>query len=104
MIGGKRVMSEKAVAMGTSNLLPAVTDTAGTMVQGAGFGAGGRVGLGDDAGSFGWSGAAGTVGFINARVGLRAGLFVHYMPSFALPVQREFIDATRTDVLAKFRA
>jgi CubicO group peptidase (beta-lactamase class C family) len=104
MIGGKRVMSEKAVAMGTSNLLPAVTDTAGTMVQGAGFGAGGRVGLGDDAGSFGWSGAAGTVGFINARVGLRAGLFVQYMPSFALPVQREFIDATRTDVLAKFRA
>lgn len=97
----RQVISEKALAMGLSNLLPEGAITRGTMVDGAGFGAGGRVGLGADEGSFGWSGAAGTVGFVNRRIGLRAGLYVQYMPITVYPVQREFIAATRDDVLGR---
>ena len=103
LVGGKRVMSEKAVMLGTSNLLPAGVSTAGTMANGGGFGAGGRVGLGADEGSFGWSGAAGTVGFINMRIGLRAGLYVQFMPPESYPLQQEFIAATRDDVMVRLR-
>ena len=103
-IGGTRVMSEAAVRLGTSNLLPASADLAGTWVAGAGFGAGGRVGLGADAGTFGWSGAAGTVGFVNTRVGLRAGLFVQFMPSSALPFPEEFPKSVLTDISAMKKA
>ena len=103
-IGTTRVMSEAAVRLGTSNLLPASADLAGTWVAGAGFGAGGRVGLGPDAGTYGWSGAAGTVGFVNTRVGLRAGLFVQFMPSSALPLSEEFPKAVLTDISAMKKA
>ena len=102
-IDGRRVLSERAVLLGTSDLLPPGADTRGTLVEGAGFGAGGRVGKGADAGHFGWSGAAGTVGFVHMKIGLRAGLYVQFMPPGALPIQREFIDATREDVLARMR-
>lgn len=101
VVGGKRVMSERAVALGTSNLLPEGVDLKGTFVEGAGFGAGGRVGLGADEGSFGWSGAAGTVGFVNRRVGLRAGLYTQFMPPETYPIQREFMAAARDDALGR---
>jgi CubicO group peptidase (beta-lactamase class C family) len=104
LIGTTRVMSEAAVRLGTSNLLPAAVSTAGTWIEGAGFGAGGRVGLGADAGTFGWSGAAGTVGFVNTRIGLRAGIYVQYMPSMALPIQEEFPKAVLTDISAMKKA
>lgn len=97
-LNGRRVMSEAAVRLGTSDLLPPGTDTSAMYGEKSGFGAGGRVGLGQDAGTFGWSGAAGTVGFINYRTALRAGLFVQYMPSNALPVQAEFTKALLADV------
>jgi len=100
-IDGRRVMSERAVAMGLSNLLPAGADTRGTFAEGAGFGAGGRVGLGADEGSFGWSGAAGTVGFVNTRIGLRAGLYLQMLPAGVLPIQREFLEAARADALGR---
>jgi len=99
-LGDKAVIPARAVALGMSNLLPAGADLSGTMIEGAGFGAGGRVGLGQDAGTFGWSGAAGTVGFVNARLGLRAGLYVQFMPPGVLPIQSEFTEAARADVLA----
>ena len=102
-VGGRRVMSEKAVMLGTSNLLPAGVSTAGTMADGSGFGAGGRVGLGMDEGAFGWSGAAGTIGFVNMRIGLRAGLYVQFMPPETYPLQKEFLAATRDDVLTRLR-
>ena len=60
------------------------------MAAGSGFGAGGKVGTGADAGSFGWSGAAGTIGFVNTRLGLRAGLYVQYMPPELYPTRDEF--------------
>lgn len=103
-IGPARVMSEAAVRLGMSNLLPAAADLAGTWVEKAGFGAGGRVGLGADAGTFGWSGAAGTVAFVNARIGLRAGLYVQFMPSNALPIPEEFPKALLADVSAMKKA
>jgi CubicO group peptidase (beta-lactamase class C family) len=100
-IGGKQIIPERAVAQGMSNLLPPGVDTKGTMAEGSGFGAGGKVGVGDDAGSFGWSGAAGTTGFVSTRLGLRAGVYVQYMPDSTYPVRDEFLKGVRADVLAR---
>ncbi|MFN5821267.1 MAG: serine hydrolase, partial [Novosphingobium sp.] len=72
--------------------------TKGTFIDGAGNGAGGRSGLGRDAGTFGWGGAAGTVGFVNVRMGLRAGIYTQYMPSEALPVHAEFPQKVLADI------
>ena len=96
--GGKMVMSERAVRIGTSNLLPQGASTSGTMLQGAGFGAGGRVGLTGDEGTYGWGGAAGTIGFVNLKHSLRASLFTQYMPSDAYPVHTEFPKAIQADL------
>ena len=103
-IDGKRVMSEPAVRLGTSNLLPEGAAVAGTMIEGAGFGAGGRVGLAGDVGTYGWGGAAGTVGFVNFRYGLRGGLFTQYMPSEAYPLHTEFPRTVQADLAAKRQA
>lgn len=97
---GKRVMSEAAVRMGTSNLLPAGADTKGTWVENYAFGAGGLVGTGKDEGLFGWSGAAGTVGFAQTRLGLRTSLYVQYMPQEKLPILKEFPLAVASDLKA----
>ncbi len=98
MAGNRRVMSEAAVAMGTSNLLPAGADLSGTWIAGQNFGAGGVVGTGREAGLFGWSGAAGTVGYAQLRLGLRTGLFVQYMPERKLPIAKEFPKAVGADL------
>ena len=100
-IDGKQVISAAAVRLATSNLLPPEVKTAGTTVAGAGFGAGGRVGLGVDEGSFGWSGAAGTIFIVQRRVALRGALYAQFMPSSAFPLQREFLAALRADVMPK---
>jgi CubicO group peptidase (beta-lactamase class C family) len=97
MLGTTRVMSAAAVQLGTSNLLPA-----GVTYEDGGFGAGGMVGLGADAGHYGWSGAAGTVGFVSYRSNLSAGLWVQYTPSSAYPLGKEFRSAVRADVIAQF--
>ena len=99
-LDGKRIMSERAIRSGTSNLLPAGASTKGTFANGAGFGAGGRVGLGDAAGTYGWGGAAGTVALVDLKRGLRAGLYTQYMPSEAYPVQAEFPMAVLADLKA----
>ena len=94
---GKRVMSEAAVRQGTSNLLPAGADLSGTWVAGQYFGAGGAVGTGARDGSYGWSGAAGTIGYCNVKTGLRSGLYVQYMPSDTYPIFDEFLAAVTID-------
>ena len=96
-IGNTRVLSEAAVNIGTSNILPGTVDLAGSWVEGQGFGAGGRVV--DKA--FGWGGAAGTAAFVDFASGLRAGFFAQYMPSEAYPIQGEFPDLVRKDLAAK---
>ena len=99
-IDGKRVMSELAVRVGTSNLLPEGVDTKGTFADGSGFGAGGRVGLGAQAGIFGWGGAAGTVAFVDMKRGLRATMMTQYMPSDIYPLTAEFTKAVLADLAA----
>lgn len=98
VVGGRRVMSEAAVNMGTSNLLPEGADLSGTWVEGNHFGAGGIVGAGKDEGLFGWSGAAGTIGFAQLRLGLRTSLYVQYMPQDKLPILSEFPKAIGADL------
>lgn len=95
-IDGRRVMSELAVRVGTSNLLPDGIDTKGTFAEGSGFGAGGRV----SDGGFGWGGAAGTAAFVSFKEGLRANLMTQYMPSEALPIQSGFPVAVMKDIAA----
>ncbi len=99
-IDGKRVMSERAVRLGTSNLLPAGVNTEGTFAAGSGFGAGGR----SSDGNYGWGGAAGTVAFVNICSGLRGNLMTQYMPSEAYPVHSAFPAAVLKDLAAMMPA
>lgn len=100
MHGSKRIMKEATVQQGTSNLLPEGADLTGTWVLGNLFGAGGIVGTGANEGLYGWSGAAGTIGMCNTRLGLRTGLYVQYMPQDRLPILAEFPKAVGLDLLA----
>lgn len=95
-IDGNRVMSEEAVRVGTSNLVPASVDLTGSWIEGQGHGAGGRS-VGE---SFGWGGAAGTLASVDFGLGLRIGLFTQYMPSEAYPVREEFLAAIEADMAA----
>ena len=94
MIDGTRVLSEAAVNVGTSNILPATVDTTGSWAEGQGFGAGGRV-VGK---SYGWGGAAGTAAFVDFEHGLRGQLFTQYMPSEAYPIQNSFPELVQADL------
>ena len=95
-IDGTRVMSEAAVRLGTSNLLPEGATVAGTWIQGQQFGAGGRV----TDGAYGWGGAAGTVGLVHFPAGVRATMMTQYMPSEAYPIHDAFPEALRADLAA----
>ena len=99
-IGGKRVLAEKAVRLGTSNLLPAGVPGPAIMGPSAGFGAGGRVGAGADAGLFGWAGAAGTVGVVDMNRAMRSQIFAQFMPSDSMELLPEFQVALKADIAA----
>ena len=99
-LDGTEVMSRAMVDLGTSNLLPDGVDLTGTWVAGQGFGAGGRVGLGPRAGTYGWAGAAGTVGGIDRQRGLRASGYTQYMPSEVYPFQGAFYEWVYADAAA----
>jgi CubicO group peptidase (beta-lactamase class C family) len=104
-IDGKRIMSERAVRLGTSDLLPDTLSPRDEYARGPwGFGAGGRVGRGEEAGAFGWAGAGGTIGFVHFPSGLRAGLYTQYMPQMAYPLIEEFPAAIRADLFARLAA
>ncbi|GLK42268.1 MULTISPECIES: serine hydrolase domain-containing protein [Novosphingobium] len=100
MIDGVRVLSESAVRMGTSNLLPPGVLVPEMFGGPSGFGAGGRVGHGAESGLYGWSGAAGTVGMVDMVRGLRSQIFVQFMPPNAFDLLPEFQKALKADVLA----
>lgn len=100
VIDGQRVMGELAVRVGTANLLPDTVDTKNSLIKGAGFGAGGRVGIGEEAGTYGWGGAAGTVALVHMKIGLRAALYTQYMPADAFPMHQAFPAALLADVAA----
>ena len=99
-IGGRRVLGEQAVRMGTRDLLPQGISIPATFGGTAGFGAGGRVGRGAEAGIYGWSGAAGTVGMVDMIHGLRSQIFVQFMPPNAYELLPESQKALKADVMA----
>ncbi|MGL5837655.1 MAG: serine hydrolase domain-containing protein [Sphingorhabdus sp.] len=89
-LDGERVMAAETAALGMSNLLPPGVSTDGTFADGADFGAGGRVGRGAQAGSFGWGGAAGTIGFVDIQRKVRATGMIQYMPANAYDFHGDF--------------
>ena len=93
-LGGKRLMKPETVRLATSNLLPAGTDTRGSLIEGHGFGAGGRVTMAAEgnrgAGTFGWGGAAATIGWIDPGRGVRASGFAQFMPDTTIHFTSEF--------------
>ena len=95
-IDGKFVMSEEAVRVGTSNLIPATVDLTGSWIAGEGHGAGGR----SKGSQFGWGGAAGTLGAVDFDMKLRSCLWTQYMPSEAYPIRDEFLAAMEKDLTA----
>jgi CubicO group peptidase (beta-lactamase class C family) len=105
LFAGRRVMSEEAVRLATSNLLPETVEPGNAYEGGAwDYGAGGRVGKGGNAGAYGWAGAAGTIGFVHRGLDLRAGLYTQYMPSMAYPLIDELPAAILADLAAAGRA
>ncbi len=94
MLDGTRVMGELAVRVGVSNLLPKTVDLTGSWMVGQGHGAGGRS-IND---TFGWGGAAGTLGAVDYGLKLRTGLFTQYMPADIYPVRDEFLAAVESDL------
>nr|WP_298929041.1 serine hydrolase domain-containing protein [uncultured Erythrobacter sp.] len=95
-LGDTRVMSEDSVRVGTSNLLPETVDLTGSWMVGQGHGAGGR----SVNGTFGWGGAAGTLGAVDFNLGLRSALWTQYMPTEAFPIRAEFLAALESDLTA----
>jgi len=89
-IDGVRVMTQEAVRLGTSDLLPDTLLPGAGYREGFGYGAGGLVGKGSAQGLYGWTGAAGTLGMVNLRTGLRSSLFTQYMPPGAYQLDEEF--------------
>lgn len=94
-IGDTRIMKAETARLGMSNLLPAGAETAGSLIDGAGFGAGGRVTLkatpgGSGAGTFGWGGAAATIAFVDRANQVRAGGYAQFMPDQTMPFTRDF--------------
>jgi CubicO group peptidase (beta-lactamase class C family) len=99
-IDGKRVIPEEAVRIGTSNLLPPGVKGPAMMADPSEFGAGGRVGIGVESGIYGWAGAAGTVGTVDMKRGIRSGIYVQFMPPSANGLLGEYQRAIRSDVVA----
>lgn len=99
-IDGVRVMSRAAVEKGTGNLLPEGVEGRTMMGPVSYFGAGGRVGIGPEAGIFGWAGAAGTIGMVDMVHGLTSGLYVQFMPPSALDLLPQFQNALKADVMS----
>lgn len=88
--GGEQLLPPETARLAMSNLLPPGGSTKGTWAQGYGFGAGGRVtlpGAREGEGIFGWNGAAGTIGWVDRKRGMRVGGYVQQMPLDAYPFQ-----------------
>ncbi len=99
-LDGVEILKPDTAKLAMSNLLPDGADTAGTWVEGNGFGAGGRSGLGAQVGSFGWGGAAGTNAFVHTGLQLRATGMTQYMPSNTYDFQADFPKWVLADIQA----
>jgi len=87
-LDGRRVLKPETVRLATSNLLPpGVRFTGGGA---GGYGAGGYVvTAGPARGTYGWSGAAGTLAWVNPLAGTRATVMVNYFPPERVPLRRD---------------
>src|SRR3546814_9906994 len=97
--GGVRIMKPQTARLAMSNLLTEGVATKGSMIDGQGFGAGGRVSLAGSPtgeGVYGWGGAAGTIGFVDRARGYRVGGYTQYMPADVLPFKATFGEAFYT--------
>ena len=106
-LNGVRVLSPATAQLAMSNLLPAGVSTVGTMAEGNGFGAGGRVSLPGSLmgeGLYGWGGAAGTIAFVHRGRGVRLGGYANYMPSDAYDFQARLPLVMLQDVAAHAHA
>jgi len=101
-IGGVRVLKPETVRLAMSNLLPAGVHIMGNItpapVMAQGFGAGGELFLKDvpngvSAGTYGWYGAAGTIGFFDPKKNLRVTVMVNYFPGEKWPLYADFVKA-----------
>ncbi|MEL7189384.1 MAG: serine hydrolase domain-containing protein [Pseudomonadota bacterium] len=95
-LGNERIMSEEAVRVGVSDLIPEGVDKTGSWVENEGHGAGGR----SVNGRFGWGGAAGTLGAVDFNLGLRAALWTQYMPPETYNLRSEYFAAMEADLSA----
>ena len=82
-IGKTRIMGRDSAKLAMSNLLPPGAEVGG-FVKGQGFGAGGRVTIstgsnGEGIGTFGWGGAASTIGWVDRTTQIRASGWVQLM-------------------------
>ena len=102
-IGGKRVMSEAAVRLGTSDLLPDTLRPGGGFRPESGmtfgFGAAGLVGKGVAEGLYGWFGAASTAGLVNMKYGLRQTLMTQLLTGQQSDLETRFPTAVAKDAL-----
>jgi CubicO group peptidase (beta-lactamase class C family) len=95
-IGRTRIMKTETAKLGMSNLLPAGFDTAKTLLNGQGFGAGGRVTisatdpLAASIGTYGWGGAAATIAWVDPTKGVRASGYAQFMPDGSMPFRTDF--------------
>ncbi len=100
-VGKTRILKPTTARLAMSNLLPAGTITKGTLVEGQGFGAGGRVSLPGypaGAGIYGWGGAAGTISFVDPKRKLRMGGYVQAMPPEAANLTKTLVPALLADL------
>ena len=93
-LGATRVMSSASVRLAMSNLLPAGVDMSRGLVSSQGFGALGSVALraqpdGKGPGTFGWSGGAGTTGFVDPARGIRAAGYGQFIPASEIPFRED---------------
>ncbi len=82
-VGRTRVMKEETAKLAMSNLMPSTVPDKDGFEKGQGFGAGGRVKIKADdkptgIGSFGWGGAAATIGWVDPSNRIRASGFAQY--------------------------
>jgi CubicO group peptidase (beta-lactamase class C family) len=98
-LDGVRILKAETARLAMSNLLPPGADTRSLTAMGLtsgmlGFGAGGSVYLADATsgprkGTYGWGGAAGTIGWVDPARRLRGTVMVNYMPSEKWPLRQD---------------
>ena len=93
-VGGVRIMKTETAKLAMSNLVPAGTRME-SFVVGQGFGAGGRVTInprdtGEGIGTFGWGGAASTIGWVDRTRGVRASGWSQIMTMSKQPFVEDF--------------